>query len=180
MIILLIGKTASGKDTIAGMLKEMGIPQIVSYTTRPIREGEVNGREHWFVNNEEMDKLVEEGVLAYDTVGKYRYCAKAPVDGDWVYTINPNAIESVKSVYHNCHSIYVNLDEKTIRERALKRGDKVEELEDRLELERDEFDEYHLSHKWDVLIDTAGSKEVVKILVKSALAYLRNLDLKGM
>ena len=79
-IIALIGKTASGKDSAARFIKGVcGIPQIVSYATRPIREGEVNGREHYFVSDVEMDDIVREEneLLAFVRFPKtgYRYCA---------------------------------------------------------------------------------------------------------
>ena len=46
-IFYLMGKSASGKDTIYKKVKEQmpELKTIVIYTTRPIREGEQNGRE---------------------------------------------------------------------------------------------------------------------------------------
>ena len=42
-IIAVIGKTSSGKDTVAKVLNEKyGIPSVVSMTTRPKREYETN------------------------------------------------------------------------------------------------------------------------------------------
>ena len=58
-IIGLIGKTSSGKDTIARYLyKRYCIEPIISYTTRPMRESEVDGREHWFVDDKKMDEVL--------------------------------------------------------------------------------------------------------------------------
>ena len=57
-IICLLGETASGKDTIAKYItKTLDIKQVVSYTTRPIRSNEQNGREHWFISKEEMAEI---------------------------------------------------------------------------------------------------------------------------
>ena len=53
-IFYLMGKSASGKDTIYRKVKEQmpELKTIVIYTTRPIREGEQNGREYHFVDDD--------------------------------------------------------------------------------------------------------------------------------
>lgn len=79
-IFYLMGKSASGKDTIYKKVKEV-LPElkpIVIYTTRPIREGEKDGREYFFVNEERLDTLQKSGKVielrAYDTVhGIWKY-----------------------------------------------------------------------------------------------------------
>ena len=57
-IICLVGKTGTGKDTIAKFLYEtFGIESICSYTTRPKRDYEINGVEHYFIDKEKMAYL---------------------------------------------------------------------------------------------------------------------------
>lgn len=80
-IFCLMGKSASGKDTIYKSLmedKELGLMRLVPYTTRPIREGEQEGVEYHFVDEAHLKKLEEEGKVvelrAYDTVhGIWKY-----------------------------------------------------------------------------------------------------------
>jgi guanylate kinase len=57
-LFLLVGRSASGKSTVANMLEEQhGYKQVSSYTTRPPRyEGEVG---HIFVNENEFKNLSE-------------------------------------------------------------------------------------------------------------------------
>ena len=51
-IIILIGATASGKDTILNeVLKFPNVEPAISVTTRPMREGEQEGKEYYFTNN---------------------------------------------------------------------------------------------------------------------------------
>ena len=46
-LFCIIGETARGKDTLAKILEnDYGLRQVVSYTTRPIRPGEKDGREN--------------------------------------------------------------------------------------------------------------------------------------
>lgn len=75
MIFVIMGKSATGKDTIFDRLinnKELGLTRIVPYTTRPQRRGEVEGHEYHFVDEAKMNSLKEAGLIAehrqYDTV----------------------------------------------------------------------------------------------------------------
>ena len=60
-IYYVMGKSSSGKDTIYKMLLERH-PQfhtVVPYTTRPIREGERDGVEYFFVDAEDLHEMQE-------------------------------------------------------------------------------------------------------------------------
>ena len=80
-IFYIMGKSASGKDTIYRELLhefEGKLKKIVLYTTRPMREGEQEGREYFFVDEKRYqqfaweNKLIEE--RAYSTIhGIWRY-----------------------------------------------------------------------------------------------------------
>lgn len=80
-IFIVIGKSASGKDSVYRELlgrKELGLKELVLYTTRPMREGEENGREYYFTDEEHLSRLRKEGRIieerVYDTVfGKWYY-----------------------------------------------------------------------------------------------------------
>ena len=61
-IFYLMGKSASGKDTIYKKVKEQ-LPElktIVIYTTRPIREGERDGVEYFFKTEDEFHQLQQD------------------------------------------------------------------------------------------------------------------------
>ncbi len=71
IIIALVGASGSGKTTLSLYLQEHdGIPAVCSYTTRPMREGEINGRDHWFVGH---DHPIPEKPLAYTFFGGNHY-----------------------------------------------------------------------------------------------------------
>lgn len=80
-IYCIMGKSSSGKDTIYKELisdKECNLHRVVPYTTRPIREGEMEGQEYFFCNEEKVKSLQDEGKIielrAYDTVyGIWKY-----------------------------------------------------------------------------------------------------------
>lgn len=64
-IFYLMGKSASGKDTLFKRIMEL-VPElktIVLYTTRPIRDGEEDGVEYHFADEERLQKIREGGQL---------------------------------------------------------------------------------------------------------------------
>ena len=80
-LFILMGKSASGKDTLYQMLladQTLQLKQVVPYTTRPIRSGETQGREYHFVEETELMKFQQENKViehrAYKTIhGLWHY-----------------------------------------------------------------------------------------------------------
>ncbi|MBQ6637997.1 MAG: guanylate kinase [Lachnospiraceae bacterium] len=84
-IYCIMGKSATGKDTIYKRLladEKLNLKKIVTYTTRPIRAGEKPGDEYFFIGEDDVKKLDEEGKIvelrAYNTVhGIWKYMTVA-------------------------------------------------------------------------------------------------------
>ena len=80
-IFCLIGKSSSGKDSIYQKLLEcpnLDIKNLITYTTRPMREGEIDGKEYYFVSNEDIEKIQEKSNIiemrSYNTaLGTWKY-----------------------------------------------------------------------------------------------------------
>lgn len=72
LIICIVGASGSGKTTASMMLQQQfGWNAIVSYTTRPMRKGEKNGRDHWFVKQDQIP--LKNRMCAYTQFGGYEY-----------------------------------------------------------------------------------------------------------
>ncbi len=58
-LFVFMGKSAVGKDTLFAktMSRHPELRTVVTYTTRPIREGEKNGDEYYFTDEENMNKM---------------------------------------------------------------------------------------------------------------------------
>ena len=71
MITLYIGKSAAGKDAYYKRQVAMGLEPIISYTTRPMRDGEVQDVDYHFVSVEKFKELIKNDMLSeyrkYDT-----------------------------------------------------------------------------------------------------------------
>lgn len=90
-IIVLMGKSSTGKDTIYKRLAsdpELKLKNIVLYTTRPIREGEREGVEYFFTNDERYQELLQQGKII-ESREYHTYC------GLWRYfTVDDGRIDS--------------------------------------------------------------------------------------
>ena len=167
-IICIVGKTGTGKDTIAKYLyNKYGIDAICSYTTREKRDYETDGKEHWFITKDKMDYIKNnEHMLGYTINDKtgIEYCATAESINDnyVVYIINPNGIKYMQKHLPEgfvLKYIYCELDENIIEQRVLNRGDDLEVFRKRISSEREEFDTYRDSKQYDILIDTSKDLE---------------------
>lgn len=80
-IFYLIGKSATGKDSLKERLVNdpaLGLFEVTQYTTRPIRDGEEEGREYHFISIQESERLKAAGKIIemreYQTIhGPWRY-----------------------------------------------------------------------------------------------------------
>ena len=91
-LITITGPSGAGKDTVARMLSEMsGYKVLCSYTTRPKREGEIDGVEHHFV---ETRNVPHDKMLAYTQYGGYEYwVAIEQVKNKSIYVIDEDGLQ---------------------------------------------------------------------------------------
>ncbi len=137
MIAVLCGKSASGKDTLQELLKKnYGFNSIVSATSRPMREGEIEGVNYFFLTREEfINRLNNQEFLEYRTYntlvdGKsdtwYYGCPKQKLDDnkDYVIILDMNGTRDFVDYYgkDNCFVCYVDCDNKLRKQRAMSRG----------------------------------------------------------
>lgn len=74
-LFYMIGKSSTGKDTIYREVisrTDLNLNPLVMYTTRPIRKGETDGKEYYFVDEKVLNELEKEGRViekrAYHTI----------------------------------------------------------------------------------------------------------------
>lgn len=136
-IFYLMGKSSSGKDTMFKKLiedKALGLKTIVGYTTRPMREGEQDGVEYFFVDEEKMLSLEAEGKVierrSYNTVhGIWSYFTvddgQVNLDSDDKYLLigTLESYEKVRNYYGKEYLIplYISVDDGLRLQRALDR-----------------------------------------------------------
>ena len=114
-LYLFIGKSASGKTTVAEVLeRKHGFTSLQSYTTRPKRYDNETG--HTFIDNDAFDKL--ENIIAYTEYNKYRYCCtKDQIDNASIYVIDVPGVETLLEKYETDRPIVVVYFDASIRTR---------------------------------------------------------------
>lgn len=81
-IVYIMGKSSSGKDTIFNIIKDkLKVNTYVMYTTRPIREGEVEGKTYNYISDDEMQKYID-GKKENKLIESRTY---QTVHGPWTY-----------------------------------------------------------------------------------------------
>lgn len=135
-IFCLMGKSASGKDTIYSRLlahEELNLKHVVPYTTRPIRSGETEGETYFFCTNEQAEALENAGrvieLRSYHTIhGIWKYFTAddgqlCPVQNDYLMIGTLEAYEKIRDYFGTEYvcPIYVWVDEGVRLERALAR-----------------------------------------------------------
>ena len=96
-LFLFVGRSASGKTTIADILEQKyGHKQVYSYTTRPARhDGEIG---HVFVSEEEFSNLGE--LVAYTEYNGYKYGTTAEqLDECSIYVVDVPGVETLLQKY---------------------------------------------------------------------------------
>ena len=182
-LYVIMGKSSTGKDTVyKRIVEKTDVTTITMYTTRPMRAGEAQGREYFFIDEETLadlekeDKIIE--LRAYNTVhGIWKYLTVD--DGQ----INPESEEkyliiATLEAYEKYWAyygkevvvpIYIEVDDRTRIHRALQREDaeqnpKYKEMCRRFIADEEDFSEEKLkmagidmrydNYDLDICVDT--------------------------
>lgn len=133
MKIVVLGKSGSGKTTVVDIITEnFRYDKVVTNTSRPMREGEVDGVDYNFLTDNEFDNLIEKGeFVEYFIAGngwKYGTSKKSLEEDDIFIILTPSGLEKLKEGKYDTVSIYVDVDDKTRYIRQLERGDDIKEV----------------------------------------------------
>lgn len=157
-----MGKSASGKDSLYKKLidSDLDLKRYAIYTTRPKRDGELEGVEYYFVNEKYLkdnkDKILEKRV--YHTV-----------EGDWYYaTLDDGKIKNDKNYIiigtlesynilkkhygeKNIYPIFLEVKNELRKQRAIYRETmqkipKLQELERRFKADEIDFSEENIKN----------------------------------
>ena len=121
-ILILIGKTSSGKTLIKEKLIEKGFSGITTHTSRPMRNGEKQDITYHFISEKECRQKIDEGFFAewktYITEFGIWYYGTAledleKADEKSIIILTPDGFRDVKEKLPNknivCIYLYINL-----------------------------------------------------------------------
>lgn len=176
MIIVLFGKTCSGKTTVAKALGKEGFEKVVTVTTRKKRPGEIMGRDYIFVTQDIFDAMEDRGEFAetasYVMTGD-RHVSYGSLKKDYesrekkVIILTPSGLKAVRKAGIPVFAVYVSLDDDIIRERLVSRGDDPAEAKRRLSA--DDADFAGAEALADLVIDGSESPDVNARIIAEAV-----------
>ena len=146
--VLIIGRTATGKDRLANELKGRGMTLLKSYTTRPKRSADEDT--HTFITNEEYDAIDKSTVVAHTEINGNKYFAtKDDVLNCDVYIIDVNGLRQISERMPDTPVIVVHMtaNEEERKKRFIKRSGldenkTLKEYKERTESENAQFSEF--------------------------------------
>ena len=147
------------KKAAKELIKERNIhlKPVCSYTTRPKRDSETEGVEHYFITPEEAkNKLESEKILAYTKIGNYEYFSTLEgLNGANLYIIDPNGITYLKQHFPelNCKVIYIWTPDHIRENRCKDRSDYETKFKLRCQEEDEQFTEFEKNKDWDCYIN---------------------------
>ena len=187
-LFCICGETASGKDTLTTRLINEYPDQfkaVCSHASRPMRDGEVDGREHYFITKEEFKKLKEENeghVIAYTHIASkdgegYEYMAlESELETSNIYVIDYNGIKFLKEHFQdkieNIVVIYITAPLQDRIQRASIRSDFKSAFKKRVMNEFEQFLDLNLSGEYDYIIPNLNNSgdmpyEVLTLIVSN-------------
>ena len=117
-LIIISGTTCAGKGTVVKKLIERNenLKVSISYTSREKRDGEIDGKDYYFVTSEEFEKKIQEGAfLEYAKVqyGKYYGTPKKEVQElldhgyDVILEIDVQGAQQIKEMFPQTILIFI-------------------------------------------------------------------------
>ena len=162
LLIVLSGPSGVGKGTVRKALFNMpchNLDYSVSMTTRPMRPGEVDGKDYYFVSRDEFEKRIEEGKFLEhaEFVGNYygtpldKVEEKLSSGKEVVLEIEVQGALQVRSKCPDAVFIFLGPPSKqALYDRLHSRGTESEEkIKERVEKANKEFE---LAYKYDYIV----------------------------
>lgn len=140
--IILVGKAASGKDYLRKKYQSRGFKYAISYTTRPPRKGEVDGKDYFFLTETQSKNMIDSGLFyEYVYFNDWLYgTSNQQFYNDDLFIMTPKGISHIKPEDRmNSIIIYTDIDIKIRSERLSKRDMPGDSLTRRIEADELDF-----------------------------------------
>lgn len=159
-MLVIVGPSASGKTQIVQeLIKKYNMEKLVTYTTRPMRVGEVNGKDYHFISHEEFEQKINNNFfIEYVKYNNNCYgTSRSDLSDNKVVILEPNGLkhylnearELIKVVVLRCSKNVLGI-------RMAIRGDKPEDIIRRLEGDGAVFTK-EVEQLADLVLDTTPS-----------------------
>tara|TARA_R110000803_G_scaffold194541_1_gene257646 strand:- start:285 stop:764 length:480 start_codon:yes stop_codon:yes gene_type:complete len=152
--VILIGKSAAGKDHMRKVLEDRGFTYGISYTTRPPRANEIEGKDYFFMSNEEFQARINDNFW-YEYVefngwfyGTSNEQFKKTCN---LFIMTPEGVSKIKSEDRlTCTVIYLDIPLGIRESRLYERGDVNDKIQRRIDSDELDFSKFN---DYDIVIN---------------------------
>jgi len=147
-MIILIGESGSGKTTILNELEKRGFKKAINHTTRAKRKTDDELNEYKFLTKEEFNKMWNEGKLLQraEFNNEFYGISTDSLKPDIVCVSITDSVKDIKKRVEelgiedvDIKTFYIYVPEEERINRMLKRGDNIETINKRLEIDKEKF-----------------------------------------
>lgn len=185
MVTVITGLNNSGKTTLVNYLKGWGYKPVLEYTTRPMREGEKNNVDYHFISDKKFDDMNAAGEFAEILIvktkhGLWKYGATKEdlkdTQNGYLLTCGPGQVGQLINSGISVLSVLLDIDRETARDRAILRGDDLEEFERRFT--KDESVVNKIRNQVSMVLDATNSVETNARAIDNRLTAEKYEDIR--
>ena len=169
MLVILSGVAGAGKDTIKKeLIKRMeNVESLPSFTSRPIREGDIEGQTYHFVSREEFEKMIDKGEFyEYDIHHDQYYGTSRKLLNEKIKSGKIIVTESLKELLKEdtrVVTIFLRVPKEELERRLEARIDKPSPAEIILRLNRFDYEESKIN-LYDYVLKNDDLEKTVQII----------------
>ena len=143
---VIVGKGGSGKDYLVKTLEKAGFKANVSFTTRPKRDGEEDGKDYNFLDRETFELAIKEGDFQeYDEFNGWYYGTSAmKFKSCDIFIKTPRGVAKMSPEERkSCVVIFLDIQKGIRKKRLSKRtGYDMDSVDRRLKADTDDFRDF--------------------------------------
>ena len=175
-MIILVGASATGKSVIAKQLfDKYNIKKVITYTTRPMREGEINDVDYHFIDKEDFINKMDNNYFIETAMYNNNYYGTAyeDISRDKVLIVEPNGANVYyEKLKDKVIIFYLQASESERKKRMEIRGDSIDNINKRLKSDVEYFDFNKFKHI-DLVINTENKS--IENISDIIMEYYRKL-----
>ena len=166
--IIIVGKAGAGKNFFKEFLLTKGYQMAISHTTRPMRGGEVQQEDYYFISRDLFEVSIKNNMFfehkEYD--GDIYGTSNRQMKKGNIFLFNPKKVlELPYNFKKHCVVVYLDIDKETRLERLKKRVN-AKDINQRIAADEIEFDGFK---GWDIRV--AGETIDCEYTLKKILSY---------
>ena len=158
MIYIITGPSGVGKNTIINELSNhLEFYFSISHTTRPRRDNEIDGKDYYFITEDDFENLIKsDQMIEYEQYGEFYYgTSKEELSNDSsiiILDLEVNGATKLLEENNNFKGIFIDIDDYELINRLKNRGHDSTFIKKRMKLanlqrEKKELYQYHVDNE---------------------------------